>query len=358
MKTFSALLVLATATLAGCTQEAPPPPPPVRPVLSVVAAPQTIADRGFSGTVQPRYSTDRAFRVLGRITTREVDVGDTVKPGQLLAALDPTVQDLAVRSFEAELSKSEAQLNNARSTEDRQKQLVARTASTQADLDAAVQSRESAAAAVATARSSLAKAREQFGYTRLIADTGGIVTATSAEVGQVVAPGQTVITIAQAEVREAVVDVPDDIAKGMRPGDAFEVTLQIDESVKAAGKVREVAPQADASTRSRRIRITLDAPPPAFRLGSTVTALPRATGAGHIALPATAVLAKDGGTRVWVVDETALTVATRPVVLAGPGSQGIVLVASGIEAGARVVTAGVNSLVEGQKVKLSEGAVP
>ena len=358
MRTALVLSALAAATLAGCSKEEPAPPPPIRPVLWVTAAPQTIEDRGFSGTVQPRYSTDRAFRVLGRMVTREVDVGDTVKPGQFLAALDPTLQDLAVRSSEADLSKATAQLSNAASTEERQKQLVARTASTQADLDAAVQSRETAAAAVATARSSLSKAKEQFGYTRLVADTAGIVTATGAEVGQVVAAGQTVITIAQADVREAVVDVPDDIAKAMKAGDAFDVTLQIDPDVKATGKIREVAPQADASTRTRRIKITLDKPPAAFRLGTTVTAAPVITGKALIALPATAVLDKDGKASVWVFDKQAGTVATRPVTVSGPENQGVVLIASGVEAGTTVVTAGVHSLEEGQKVKLSEGAVP
>ena len=105
-------------------------------------------------------------------------------------------------------------------------------------------------------------------------------------------------------------------------------------------------------------RITLDNPPPSFRLGTTVTAAPRTGGPALIALPATAVLAKDGKTAVWVVDEKALTVATRPVEVAAPANQGVVLVASGVEAGTRVVTAGVNTLTEGQKVKLSEGAVP
>jgi RND family efflux transporter MFP subunit len=358
MRTALVLLVLAAAALSACTQEAPPPPPPIRPVLWVTAAPQTIADRGFSGTVQPRYSTDRAFRVLGRMVAREVDVGDAVEPGQFLAALDPTLQDLAVRSSEADLSKATAQLSNATSTEERQKQLVVRNASTQADLDAAVQVRESAAAAVETARSRLSKAKEQFGYTRLVADTAGIVTATGAEVGQVVAAGQTVVTIAQADIREAVVDVPDDIAKAMKAGDAFDVTLQIDPSARTTGKIREVAPQADASTRTRRIKITLEKPPAAFRLGTTVTAAPVITGKALIALPATAVLDKDGKTSVWVFDKDAGTVATRAVAIATPENQGVVLIASGIEAGTTVVTAGVHSLEEGQKVQLSEGAVP
>lgn len=357
MRNALCLVLLTVVSLAGCSEEAAPPPP-IRPVLSVVAAPQTIADRGFSGTVQPRYSTERAFRILGRIVTRAVDVGDTVAPGQFLAALDPTVQDLAVRSLEAELSKSTAQLTNATSTESRQKQLLARTASTQSDLDAAVQSRESADAAVTTARSNLSKAKEQLGYTRLISDTAGIVTATGAEVGQVVAAGTTVITIAQAEVREAVVDVPDDIAKETRLGDTFDVTLQIDPSVKAAGKVREIAPQADATTRTRRIKITLDNPPATFRLGTTITAARRIAGSAGIALPATAILDKDGKASVWVVDPAAMTVATRPVTLAGKESQGMVTIGTGVDAGMRVVTAGVHSLEEGQKVKLSEGAVP
>ncbi|MBY0309194.1 MAG: biotin/lipoyl-binding protein, partial [Phycisphaerales bacterium] len=67
--------------------------------MSIVAAPQGAEAVRFTGTVQPRFSRDLGFRVLGRLVSRDVDVGQTVKAGQLLASLDPTTLTLAVRQL-------------------------------------------------------------------------------------------------------------------------------------------------------------------------------------------------------------------------------------------------------------------
>lgn len=352
----SILMGPALLLLAGCAAEEAAPPP-IRPVLSVVAEPYTPSELGFVGTVEPRFSTDLAFRLLGRLVTREVEVGAVVKAGAVLATLDATVLALSVRSLEAELSNAEAQLANAVATEERQRALVARNAGTQAEFEQAQEARESAAAAATRARTNLDKAREQLFYTRLVTDSDGIVTATGAEVGQTVTAGQTVVTVARAEVREAVVDIPDEIALLIEPGNTFDVTLQIDPAATVSGDVREVAPQADAATRTRRVRITLDAPPPSFRLGTTVVAVPRRISTAAIMLPRSAVLEEEGRSFVWVVDEAAATVSRRPVDVAD-GSGETMRITSGIDTGTRVVTAGVRTLKDGQPVKLGEGIVP
>ncbi|MDF2996773.1 MAG: hypothetical protein K0R27_2410 [Xanthobacteraceae bacterium] len=343
--------------LGGCSPNEVAPSPPVRPVLSVVATPQGVATTSFTGTVQPRYSRDLGFRVLGRVVARTVDVGQTVKAGQLLASLDPMTLSLAVRQIEAELAKAEAQLVYAAATRDRKKALLAKKVASQADLDTAEEALASADAAVVRARASLDKAKEQLSYTRLVSDTDGIVTAVNAEVGQTVNAGDTVVTVAQLEVREAMVDVPDEMAQSVKVGDRFATTLQVEPGIGASGRVREIAPQTDAATRTRRIRITLDAPPPAFRIGTTLTATPSHTEQASIDLPVSALLRADGRAFVWVVDENALTVSRRPVEVESEAG-GTLRIKSGIDAGSRVVTAGVNSLAEGQKVKIDAEMVP
>jgi RND family efflux transporter MFP subunit len=343
--------------LGACSRDEPAPPPVIRPVLSVVVAPEIAASVSFTGTVEPRFSRDLGFRVLGRVVARDVDVGQAVKKGQLLASLDPTALGLAVRQLAAELAKAEATLANAAATRQRKAALLAERVASQADLDTAEEARASADAAVLNGRAALDKAREQLSYTRLVSDTDGIVTAVNAEVGQTVTAGETVVTVAQADVREAVVDVPDEIAQATRPGDVFTTTLQIDPDAKAFGRVREVAPQADAATRTRRVRITLDAPPPAFRIGTTVTAARQSAGLAEIDLPRAALLKTDDRTAVWVVDEKTSTVALRTVEVASE-TGGTMRIRSGIDVGARVVTAGVNSLTEGQQVKIDQEIVP
>ncbi|WP_250152106.1 efflux RND transporter periplasmic adaptor subunit [Ancylobacter radicis] len=357
-RTFIAFIGLGSlVALAGCSENEAATPPPVRPVLSMVVAPEGVETVSFTGTVQPRFSRDLGFRVLGRVVSREVDVGQSVKAGQLLASLDPLTLSLAVRQLEAELAKADAQLVYATATRDRKKALVAQKVASQADLDTAEESLASANAAVVRGRASLDKAKEQLSYTRLVSETDGIVTAVNTEVGQTVNAGDTVITVAQADVREAMVDVPDEMAQALKVGDVFTTTLQVDPSVSTSGRVREIAPQADAATRTRRIRITLDAPPSTFRIGTTVIASAKLNERGSIELPRSALLRADDRAFVWVVDEKAQTVSRTPVEVASEVGDTL-RIKSGIDVGTRVVTAGVNSLTEGQKIKIDPEMVP
>jgi membrane fusion protein, multidrug efflux system len=346
-------LVLVLA-LAGC-KEQKEKPPPVRPVLSVVVAPQAGNILGFAGTIEPQYRAVLGFRVLGRIMVRHANVGDVVTKGALLAALDPVALELAVRAAAADLSNALAQLANAAATETRQRTLLEQRTTTQAQFELAQQAREAAEAGVVRARANLEKAQEQLGYAQLRSDFDGVVTAVDAEVGQVVSPGQAVMTVARPNIREAVVDVPEDVDGDLRPGTRFGVALQVDLSIQATGQVREIAPQADAATRTRRVRITLDNPPASLRLGSTVTATLATASAARIMLPVSALLERDGKTMVWVVDAASSTVSPREIRIAGRSERGI-QIADGLAPGTRVVTAGVNSLAPGQSVKIEKAS--
>ena len=345
----------AAALLAACQEKQHAEAPAPRPVLSVVVSPQTVRTVGFAGTVEPRYKSDLGFRVFGRIISRDVNVGDVVKKGQFLATLDPITYQLAVRSAQADLASATARLENAAATEARQRTLLQQNIANQAQFDAARQSRETTEAGVTTAKANLDKAEEYLGYTELRADFGGVVTATAAEVGQVVQPGQTVVTVARPDIREAVVDLPESIGWGLRPGARFDIALQVDPSVRASGSVREIAPQADPTTRTLRVRIALDKPPESFRLGTTITATVTTQAAPGIELPVSALLERDGKAMVWIVDPAARTVSTRDVrVVARDGSS--VRVLDGLTPGTRVVVAGVNSLTPGQTVKITDEA--
>lgn len=352
-----ALVAGAILIVAGCKPEdaKTKAAPPVRPVLSLVVQPRDDRSIGFAGTIQPQFQTDRGFRVLGRLVARNVDVGDVVKTGQVLAQLDPLVLDLAVRSSEADLAKAQSQLANATAAEGRTGTLLGRQVANQADFDTVQQAREAAAASVQQATANLAKAREQRSYTTLSADIDGVVTSLDAEVGQTVAPGKKVMTLARTDIREAVVDLPDDATRSLSIGAPFEIRLQADRSITTTGKVREIAPQADAATRTRRVRITLDRVVDAFRLGVTITARPATASAlpSGLDVPRAALLERDGATRVWLVDPSAKTVRTVPVQI-GARDETRVTVTSGLTAGARIVIAGVNSLSEGQAVKLDD----
>ena len=347
-------LVAAALALGACKPEQEAGPPPIRPVLTVTAKPVATEMFGpFAGFVAPRYQSEIGFQIAGRMVARDVTVGDVVKKGQRLAALDPVVPRFALTRAEADLADAEAQAENASATESRRRKLMAGGNVTQAQLDSAVASRDTAQARLAQAQASLQKARDQIGYTELHADFDGVVTVRSAEVGQVLSAGQAVLTLARPEEREAVVDIPEDLVGAMSTDAEFTVALQSAPDVTATARVRETAPFADRVTRTRRIRMTLLAPSPAFRLGSTLTVSLSRRVAPHYLLPSAAILRMENRDFVWLVDAAGKAVSRRAVTVTKRAS-GRATVTDGLSAGDRVVVAGIHSLSEGQAVRLPD----
>jgi RND family efflux transporter MFP subunit len=347
-------ILASVMVLAGCKQETRTEEP-LRPVLSMVIKPTAPDSTLAVGTVQPRYETNLGFRVLGRLIARPFYVGDLVAEGQTVAAIDPTTLELAVRSARADLSKAQAALENASATEERKRILIKSDATTKQTLDDAEQARAGAQASVARAQANLTKAIEQLGYAQVKPDFAGVVTAVGAEVGQVVSPGQSVVTVARPDVREAVVDVGEDFPVPLTVGLPFTVCLQLLPQVQVKGQIREIAPQADQVTRMRRVRIALDDPPESFRLGSTITARLSHSESSVLQVPASAVLKQGAETFVWVVNSPGSTVSLQKVNLSDDGS---LQITGGFEPGARVVTAGIHSLKPGQQVRIEQDSTP
>jgi membrane fusion protein, multidrug efflux system len=353
MKTSWILLLAAVAGLTACHRRAAAPAPPIRPVLSIVVAPEAAGGAAFAGTVDARYESILGFRVLGRMIARDVNVGDNVKQGARLAALDPTPFQLALRNAEADLARADAHLQEAKLNAVRQRQLFQRGVNAEAEFEAAQHEFDSAEASKEAAQANVRIAQEKLGYTELHAEFDGVIVATKAEVGQVVQPGQEVVHVVRPEEREAVVDVPDNIAANLRPGIGFVVTSEAEPATRVKGLVREIAPQADLATRTRRVKITLVDPPLSFRLGTIVKAVAGMDAGAEIELPSSALLERDGKTFVWVVDAATRKVSMREVKIGARDADSF-QVAEGLAAGTRVVTAGVHSLLPDQVVKIQD----
>ena len=346
-------LILGCVLLAACADDESPPEP-VRPVLSQVVQAQSQESLGrFAGSIQARYESTLGFRVGGRIARRWVDVGAEVKPGDTLATLDPTDQQNQLRAAEGDLAKVQAQWINAQANARRQQQLFDRGVGAQAQLDIAQTDLKTTGASLEQARAAVSQARDQLGYSRLQADHPAVVTAWQAEAGQVVTAGQGVVTLARPDIKEAVIDLPAGLAEQLSGEVRFVVAAQLDPDVNTTAVLREIEPQADAATRTRRARLTLADTPEAFRLGTAISVTLSSAISPRRELPLTALQEVDGHTRVWVVDPQQQTVSAREVTIAQRLSDTVVL-SAGVEAGERVVTAGVNSLKPGQKVKIDE----
>jgi RND family efflux transporter MFP subunit len=335
--------------LAACNDDTAAPMSP-RPVLAVTVTPITTETFGpFVGTVEPRYQTQLGFQTAGRMVARDVYVGDLVKKGQRLAALDPAIPQFALARAKADVADADAQLTNAEGNAARQTTLAASGSSTQAALDSAIASRDTAKARLDQAKAALRVAQEQIGYTELHANFNGVVTAWSAEVGQFVGDGQAVVTIARPDTREAAVDVPDELIHRVAPGMVFNVLLEASPKIAANARVREIDPLADPATRSHRVLLTLEDPGPAFRLGTTITITVERAIPPKLLVPATAVLGGSDGQYVWMLAADGGSVAPRTIGVAGTEND-MVIVGSGLSAGDKVVVVGVHSLHAGQAV--------
>jgi RND family efflux transporter MFP subunit len=351
MKRLSWLLLLPL--LSACSKEEPAPEP-VRPVLFVESSAISEESLGrFAGNIEARYESTLGFRVAGRIARRVVDVGSEVAKGALLATLDPTDQQNNVRARQGDLARIEAQWINAQANARRQQELFDRGVGAQAQLDVAQTDLKTIASSLAQAKAALSQARDQLGYSELRTDHAAVVTRWQVEAGQVVTAGQEVVTLARPDVKEAVIDLPASVAEQLPPGVEFKVASQLDPQVSTIGTLREIEPQPERATRTRRARLSLADTPPALRLGTAISVTLSAPIAARTELPLSALQEVDGQTRVWVIDEQTRKVSPRAVNVISRSADRFVL-GSEIKPGEKVVSAGVNSLKPGQEVKINE----
>ncbi len=347
-----AMFAVATLlVLTACQRKEAAQEPDIRPVRAIKIAQRaeggTVA---LTGTVQAQTEINLAFRVDGRMTQRLVSVGDVVRAGQLVATLDPQNEESSLKGARAQLVAARAQEVEAKSNFERMRDLVVENAVSHASYEQAESALKSAESAVEAAQSQVSLADNRLAYTRLVADVPGVVTAVGAEPGEVVAAGRMIVELAKDVTRDAVFDFPAAVKDDMPPNPDIVVSLTMNPSVTTSGRIREVSPRADPVTGTFRVRVRLLNPPPAMRLGSTVTArLKRSPVDGYV-IPASALVRTDRRPGVWIVDPASATVAMKNVDIR-ESDQGSVI-ASGLHPGDIVVTAGVQALRPGQKVRL------
>lgn len=351
-------LLVPVLLLTGCGDSAPNAPE-VRPVRTTVVDSKPIDDdRQAVGEIKARQESDLGFRISGKLVSRVVEVGSIVKKGDLLARLDEQDYQNKLRSAEADVTSASAVLTEARGAEGRLRQLLATGTTTRANYDAALKNLRSAEAKLESAKAALALAKDQVAYADLAADFDGIVTAVGAEPGQVVNIGQMVVRLALPGDKDAVFNIAESAFRGRPSGERPEVivTLLANPAVTAEGVVREISPVADPATRTYQVKITLTSPPEQLRFGSSVVGRLKTTTAPVVVLPGAALFDKGGRPAVWVFQPASGTVLLKPVTVVRFETDRVVI-SEGLEKGEVVVTAGVNRLRDGQKVRLAEGAV-
>ena len=355
MKSLGFLIALAVAAmlvLAGCSREEAAPVAPRSVIAQVVGTKPDEGANVYSGEVRARYENDLAFRVGGKVTARLVDVGAAVTKGQSLARLDPQDAQLSVEAARSQRAAAEADHVLAKAELERYRDLYARNFVSRAVLDARETTFNTTKARLEQAKAQLATAQNQSSYTTLIAEADGVITAVNLEPGQVVAAGQTVMRFARPEEKEVAINLPETRLAELRDAKEISVSVWAAPENTYRGRIREVAPHADAATRTFAVRIALLNPDNAVRLGMTAN-VALGDGASHqvITLPLTAIGQHDGQPAVWVVDPRTSKVNLRPVAIGAYREDGVV-VRDGLKPGEIVVTVGVHKLLPDETVRV------
>ncbi|MBB1251089.1 efflux RND transporter periplasmic adaptor subunit [Rhizobium sp. G21] len=348
-------LAIGSGLLTGCAEEkAEAPAAVIRPVKVVEIAPAaTTRTLSYSGSVKSHTEMNLGFRVAGKLIERKADIGDRVKKGEVLARLDPTDYQLAVQSAEADLRSAQKALETADLAIRRAKTLFAQKAVPKAQVEQAQLSYDQAAATRTAAQSALEQAKNQLAYAELTSDRDGIVSAVSADRGQVVSAGSAVLTVVADDEKEVQIAVPETEISEFSPGKTVTASFWADTALALTGKVREVSGSADPQSRTFSVRVSLPANDHVLIGMTAMIEAETHADAAEYAVPLTALAEKDGAKIVWTVDPAKATVHARPVEVGAFTADGVG-VTSGLKAGDLVVAAGTQFMRENLTVKLPD----
>jgi len=329
---------------------------PVRPVRTITVGAVPLAEAMYlPGEIRARHEQRLGFRVGGKLARRLVDVGDSVRPGQLLAELDSTdvLPAIEAQQSQVEAAHTDVRLQQAelrRVQELREKGFVGAAA-----LERQQAATEAASARLRAAEAQLANARNARAFQSLRADRAGVVVGVDAEAGSVLAAGQTVVRIAQSGEREVLVNVPERSVGQVQRASGFAAVIDALPGKVFSLRLRELAPAADPASRTYAARFTIADKDEAVKLGMSATVQLRFANAAGITVPLSALYTRDAQPRVWVVERASSTVRLVDVTL-GPATTEGAVITGGLRAGDIVVTAGANLLLPNQKVRLVESA--
>jgi RND family efflux transporter MFP subunit len=346
------LVLLSAAALAGCNaqgevkREAPP-----RPVMvaQIHYAPR-VADRVLPGVVKARTESDLGFRVGGKIAHRLVDAGAIVKKGQPLAELDDSDLRLQVEQAEADLSAAKSAREQQDAEFTRIDTLRRQGWSAATDLDKIKASADQARATFTRAERAATLARDALSYATLDADADGIVTATLAEPGQVVAAGAPVVRLAHSGEKEADVAIPESLVERAKSAGATAEFWALP-GVSLAARLRELSPNADTMTRTYEAKYSLPDAPASVALGMSASVKLAGDGEKIAHAPLGAILDQGDGPMVWIVDETTGAITPTKVKIVAYDNESA-MIAGGAPEGALVVALGAHKLDASQKVRV------
>lgn len=350
------IIIFLSFILAACDKPVEPLAPPRPALVMVVGA--TAAENGMVlvGEVRPRYESSQGFRINGKITARKVDIGARVKKGQVIAQLDAADANLSAAAAQADVRAAEASHALAVAEVERQRLLFSKKFISASALDIREAELKTSSARLAQVRAQANVSGNQTQYANLTADRAGVVTMIRAEPGQVVEAGEAIVQIADTNETEVLMAVPESRMSEVKVNATVTVKMWANREKSYSGVIREIAPEADSSTRAFNVRVSIKDADDTIKLGMTAGVKFNQKNAHNetqkenaLLIPTSTLTEANGKKIVWVID--ANNKAQPREVVAGQFSEEGVLITSGLQAGEKIAIAGVHTLIKNQQVK-------
>lgn len=342
-------MVIPLMLLTACSQPVAEQSPPAQVISQQIPPLVNQAADTIPGDIHARYEMPLSFRLSGQLHARLAEAGQTVKRGQVLAQLDASDLTRQLSSSKAALEAAEHRLQFATQQRDRDEAQYQQKLISQLQQQ---QTQDNYAAALAgrdQAKQQYELAKNQLGYASLTADHDGVITAVQAQVGQVLPAGQAVFQFAWSGEREVQVNLPENRINSVKAGQTAVVTLPALPGQRFTATVREVIPAADANSRTYLAKLTLANPGPAIQLGMTAEVAFESTRNATVRIPVTALFHKDNQPAVWVIRSADSKLELRTITIGSYQARHI-LVSQGLKAGESIVTQGVHTVYDGEKV--------
>ena len=355
----SGMLVVAAVVAAACGGPEAEEATPLRPVVyASVGYAGGATERTFSGTAVTGRVVNLSFRSSGVVTELGVVLGQRVQGGELLAQLDNVAARLAYEQAVLALNGAASQMNTAELALDRTRALYESGTASLSDYENARNAFRTAEASHESAVRSVQIQEEQVGYGSIYAPVAGTIAAVNVEIDENVQAGQLVAVLNAGADLEIALGLPEAVIAQAAPGMSASISFTAVSGAAFVGRVTEVSPSVDAATATYPVRVTLESPSTDIRAGMAASVTLEfpvdASLEGALVVPAKAVGEDDQGRFVFLVEVGSgdeATVRKQRVTVGRLTPQGFEIL-TGLSPGQNVATAGLQTLLDGQRVRL------
>ena len=359
MNKIKTLLTIALSLLIASCAEESDEAEFLRPVRSIlIESGNSETSRDFSGTAQTDRVIDLSFRSGGVITTFNIKLGQRVTQGELLAELDSVSARLAYEQARSSLNSAKSTYDTQRSNLDRVRDLYEKGSASLSDYEAAKNGYRTAEASYKSAQRSVDIQQEQIRYGKIIAPESGVIAAVNNDINENVSAGQTVAVLNAGSEMEIEVGLPESIINLVELNSDVAIRFSALSGIAFPGKVSEISPSLDQQTATYPVRISIETTDQRIRAGMTASVRfsLKQTEGSSVLVPASAVGEDGDGNYVYMVEATedGVAIINKQIVELGALVGTDFEVSRGLSTGDRIVTAGVHSVIEGQKVLLTD----